>query len=188
MNNKKKSNWTVDNKAKYKTLFNYLTQKYGEDKVNEETYINDYKKKLMKEIEDNPKWGLSMRENCFFMIAKWLSNKNPKDRYAGIFHRSAVKLEIESKKETGKNQLDPKEQKNFRDYSYFENILKNKDKFSGDIESHYGYLLLACLIWQPPLRTGFYQNVSLLKSLKDDDGRKQRNSLSCSTRRPWWYS
>ena len=57
MNNKKKSNWTVDNKAKYKTLFNYLTQKYGEDKVNEETYINDYKKKLMKEIEDNPKWG-----------------------------------------------------------------------------------------------------------------------------------
>ena len=44
MNNKKKSNWTVDNKAKYKTLFNYLTQKYGEDKVNEETYINDYKK------------------------------------------------------------------------------------------------------------------------------------------------
>ena len=46
MENKKKSTkvWTADNQLKYTTLFNYMTKKYGEDKVVEDTFINDYKR------------------------------------------------------------------------------------------------------------------------------------------------
>ena len=65
MENKKKSTkvWTEDNTKKYTTLFNYMANKYGEDKVNEDTSINDYKRTRMEEVEDNPKWGSSAKEN-----------------------------------------------------------------------------------------------------------------------------
>ena len=68
MENKKKSTkiWTEDNTKKYTTLFNYMTNKYGEDKVNEESFINDYKRTLMKEVEGNPKWGSSAKEKLLF--------------------------------------------------------------------------------------------------------------------------
>ena len=48
MEHKKKSTkiWTSDNILKYTTLFNYMTKKYGESKVNEDTFINDYKRTL----------------------------------------------------------------------------------------------------------------------------------------------
>ena len=53
MENKKKSTkiWTEDNTKKYTTLFNYMTNKYGEDKVIEDSFINDCKRTLMTEVE-----------------------------------------------------------------------------------------------------------------------------------------
>ena len=73
MENKKKSTkvWTEDNTKKYTTLFNYMTNKYGEEKVNEDSFINDYKRTLMKEVEGNPKWGSSAKENYYFMILRF---------------------------------------------------------------------------------------------------------------------
>lgn len=172
MENKKKStkNWTADNVLKYTTLFNYMKKKHG-DKVKEDTFINDYKRSLMKEIEDNPKWGVSMRENLFFMISKWLARVDKNDRYVKIYSKKGFDLLTENKKNIAENKLDDKEKENFRDYTYFENILNNKDKFGPTIKSHYQYLLLACMIWNPPLRTDFYRSATLLKKLTDDDGK-----------------
>ena len=45
-----------------------MTNKYGEDKVIEDSFINDYKRALMKEVEMNPKWGSSAKEIYYFMI------------------------------------------------------------------------------------------------------------------------
>ena len=174
MEHKKKSTkvWTADNTLKYTTLFNYLTKKHGTEKVNKETYINDFKRNLMKEIEDNPKWGVSMRENLFFMISKWLARRDKTDRYVKIYSKKGFDLLTETKKNIAENKLDDKEKENYRDYSYFENILNNRDKFGTTIKSHYEYLLLACMIWQPPLRTDFYRSATLLKKLTDDDGKQ----------------
>ena len=44
-----------------------MVDKYGEDNVNEDTFINDYKRTLMKEVEDTSKWVSSAKENCYFM-------------------------------------------------------------------------------------------------------------------------
>ena len=173
MENKKKSTkvWTADNQLKYTTLFNYMTKKYGEDKVNEDTFINDYKRTLMKEIQDNTKWGASAKENFYFMIKKWLARRDKSDRYVAIYGKKAFELLTENKKAIAENKLDDKEKENYRDYSYFENILNNKDKFGNNIKEHYQYLLLACLVWQPPLRTDFYRSATLLKKLDDNDGK-----------------
>ena len=173
MENKKKSTkvWTADNQLKYTTLFNYMTKKYGVDKVVEDTFINDYKRSLMKEIQDNTKWGASAKENFYFMIKKWLARRDKSDRYVNIYGKKAFELLTENKKNIAENKLDDKEQENYRDYSYFENILNNKDKFGNNIKEHYQYLLLACLIWQPPLRTDFYRSATLLKKLDDNDGK-----------------
>ena len=55
-----------------------LTKKYGEKKVNKDTFINDYKRNWMKEIEDNSKWGAFAKENFYFMIKE--------DQKLGCFH------------------------------------------------------------------------------------------------------
>ena len=47
-----------------------MTNKHGEDKVIEDSFINDYKRTLMKEVEMNQKWGNSAKENYYFMIKK----------------------------------------------------------------------------------------------------------------------
>ena len=68
--------WTYDNGKKYTTLFNYMVNKYGEEKVNEDTFINDYKRTLMKEVEDNPKWGSKLSQrNLLFYDKKVFSKK-----------------------------------------------------------------------------------------------------------------
>ena len=125
MENKKKSTkvWTADNQLKYTTLFNYMTKKYGEGKVNEDTFINDYKRTLMKEIQDNTKWGASAKENFYFMIKKWLARRDKSDRYVAIYGKRAFELLTENKKAIAENKLDDKEKENYRDYSYFINIL-----------------------------------------------------------------
>ena len=94
MEHKKKStkNWTADNVLKYTTLFNYMKKKHGESKVKEDTFINDYKRSLMKEIEDNPKLGVSMRENLFFMISKWIARVDMNDRYVKIYRKKGFDL------------------------------------------------------------------------------------------------
>ena len=173
MENKKKSTkvWTEDNTKKYTTLFNYMTNKYGEDKVNEESFINDYKRTLMKEVEMNPKWGSSAKENYYFMIKKWLARRDKNDRYVNIYGKKGFDLLTTNKKAIAENTLDDKEKENYRDYSYFTNILNNRDPFGPTIKTHYEYLLLACLILQPPLRTDFYRSATLLKKLDDNDGK-----------------
>ena len=148
-----------------------MTNKYGEEKVNEDSFINDYKRTLMKEVEGNPKWGSSAKENYYFMIKKWLARRDKTDRYVAIYGKKGFDLLTENKKAIAENTLDDKEKENYRDYSYFTNILNNRDPFGPTIKTHYEYLLLACLVLQPPLTTDFYRSATLLKKLDDNDGK-----------------
>ena len=88
-----------------------------------------------------------------------------------IYGKKGFDLLTENKKAIAENTLDDKEKENYRDYSYFTNILNNRDPFGPTIKTHYEYLLLACLVLQPPLRTDFYRSATLLKKLDDNDGK-----------------
>ena len=48
--------------------------------------------------------------------------------------------------------------------------MNNQDPFGSTIKTHYEYLLLACMIWQPTLKTDFCRSATFLKKL-DDDGK-----------------
>ena len=68
------------------------------------------------------------------------------------------------------NQLDTKEQENFRSHDYFIDILNNfrPDQIS-TLTGHYKYLLLSMLVLQPPLRTSFYSTARFIRSKAEND-------------------
>lgn len=160
---------TPDNDKKYKTLFNYLSTKYGVDKVNKDSYINDYKTTLMNEINDNSKWKNGTKESYYFMISKWLSLNTSDEEYIKIFREKGHDILVENRKIINENKLDEKEKENYRDIKYFEDILKDESKKGTTLTSHYEYLLLACVIWNPPLRTDFYRSATYIKGLTEND-------------------
>ena len=67
--------------------------------------------------------------------------------------------------------MDEKEKENMRPYAYFEKFLNSIDyKLVTALTEHYKFLLLAMLVYQPPLRTGFYQSAMFLRSTKNNNG------------------
>ena len=158
--------WSDFHTRKYRQLYNYMDKNY--DGIDQDTFMNDEKRKLVDIIEKNPKWGDSNKMALFFTIARWLFNNNNEERYVKIYSQKGYELQMKIKKITEDNTLDEKEMENFRDYEYFENILKNKE-VGTTLREHYQHLLLACLILQPPLRTGFYTTARLLEKANDDN-------------------
>lgn len=158
----KKRPWTKDHEKTFTWLYNYMQSKY--DNVDKENFIEMNKRELMSIIEKNPAWGNSSMESMFFMIARYLYNKNNNDRYVKLYQSKGKELIDKTAKETGKNELDEKEKINYRPYEYFKNILDNYEKPT-TLREHYKYLLLSLLVLQPPVRTDFYSSASLLQTL-----------------------
>ena len=61
-------------------MFNYLSQKSTKP-LDEDTFIYDKRRDFGKVIEGNTKWGDSQKEGFFFMISRFLSIRNPKDKH-----------------------------------------------------------------------------------------------------------
>ena len=134
------------------------------DNVDKENFIEMNKRELMSIIEKNPAWGDSSMESMFFMITRYLYNKNNNDRYVKLYQTEGKKLKDKTANEQGKNELDENEKINYRPYEYFKNILDNYEKPT-TLQEHYKYLLLSLLVLQPPVRTDFYSSASLLETL-----------------------
>ena len=160
--------WTKEHQKKFTWLYNYMESKY--DNVDKENFIEMNKRELMSIIEKNQSWGDSSMESMFFMIARYLYNKNNNDRYVKLYQSKGKQLKDKTKNKEGKNELDEKESVNYRPYEYFKNILDNY-KEPSTLQEHYKYLLLSLLVLQPPVRTDFYSSASLLETL-DRNNRK----------------
>ena len=119
----KKRKFSDDNEKKFITLYNYINRNYKN--IQKDTFINIMKRDLMGIIESNSKWGMSMRENLMFMISKYLYNLQNNDRYVKIYSVKGMEYIEKTKNIEEKNQLDAKEKVNYRDRSYFLNILDN---------------------------------------------------------------
>ena len=168
----KKRKFSDDNEKKFITLYNYINRNYKN--IQKDTFINIMKRDLMGIIESNPKWGMSMRENLMFMISKYLYNLQNNDRYVKIYSVKGMEYIEKTKNIEEKNQLDAKEEVNYRDRSYFLNILDNHPE-PQNLNEHYKYLLLSMLVLQPPLRTDFYTTSTLLETL--DRNNKKSNYI-----------
>jgi hypothetical protein len=167
----KKDIWNKNDEKKYYWLFNHFKKTFPN--LDEFSYIDTYKRKLMSIIEKNEKWSNKSKEALLFMIAKYLrttTNKNKLERYAKMYSQAAYELMLENRKEENSNKQDEKELLNYRDHKYFVDILKSIDYENiKTLTSHLQYILLSLLIYQPPVRTDFYVTASFIKSKKDND-------------------
>lgn len=167
MSNKKKP-WTVQHVKKYDWLYNYMVNNY--DNVDKDDFIDVNKRQLMGIIEKNNVWSDASKEGLYFMIARYLYNKNNKERYAKLYSQKGYDLMQKTKAKEELNELDDKEKENYQEYDYFLNILKNK-QVGPSINDHYEYLLLSLLVLQPPIRTSYYSSASLLETLDRNNGK-----------------
>jgi hypothetical protein len=181
------TNWSENDEKKYTWLYNYIVKLYPNTEIDEFEYIDKYKRKLMSIIENNESWGDSSKEGLLFMIAKYLKNFGNK-KYSSLYSEKGFEYLLKNRSKENQNKQTEKETINYRDHEYFINILKNIK--TNDIQTkigHYQYLLLSLLVLQPPLRTDFYTNCILTRTMKDNDKthnfikimRRGKHSIKC---------
>ena len=158
--------WSTFHQKKYVQLYNYLVT--NNFKPNKDTYMTDMKRKLASIIEKNDKYGQSNKMHLYFTIARFLFNINNNDKNIKFYQQLGYDLKQAIDKQTGKNELDDKEKENYREYSYFKNILMTLTE-PQTIREHYKQLFLACQILHPPIRTSFFTTASLLDKLADNN-------------------
>jgi len=170
MPNHKLKPWTTIHEKKYTWLYNYLI-KNSNIKSSKTEYIDLNKRMLSKYINENNNWSDGSKEGLYFMIARYLYNKNDIKNYSR-YSQFGYDLTVKNNEKEEKNELDEKEKEFFRPHEYFEEIINNisSDEIT-TIDSHYRYLLLNILIKQPPLRTSFYTSAKIIRS-KDDNDKK----------------
>jgi hypothetical protein len=158
--------WNKIHIDRFNWLYNYMEANY--ENINKDDFIDINKRFLIEFIEENKSWSDSSKESFYFMIARYLYNKNNNDRYSKIYSEKGFELMQKTKLITEKNELDDKEKENYREYDYFINILETLPEPS-NLKDHYKKLLLSLLILQPPLRTSYYNTAKLLSTVKDND-------------------
>tara|TARA_Y100000389_G_scaffold15033_1_gene13306 strand:- start:712 stop:1608 length:897 start_codon:yes stop_codon:yes gene_type:complete len=170
-----KNYWSNVYDDKYKWLFNYLKScdlvRVG---VNEDNYIFKLKNELKSIILNNGDWSLSSKELLLLMVYKWLVIRD--DDMANTYKDEFVKIKQIRDFERGNNTQDKKEQENYKNLDYYKNILMNKDIEKLNKSEHMKYLLLSLLVYQPPLRTSFYNSVKFIFN-KDENNNKDNYLL-----------
>ena len=163
-----KKPWTDKHQKNYIWLYNYIKLNNYPD-AEEENYIETYKKYLMSIIEKNKKWSDGSKEQLLFMISRYLNNIG-ENRYQKMYAQEGHNLTLKIKNKEEDNQQDEKELENYRDHSFFEEILNNINiEEVQTITEHYQFLLLSLLTYQPPLRTSFYNTAKFLRAKDDND-------------------
>ena len=72
------------------------------------------------------------------------------------FQELGYSLKKQRDEAEGDNELDDKENKYFREHSFFDNLLDSiKVDDIHTLKEHFTYLALSLLTYQPPLRTSF---------------------------------
>ena len=99
--------WSTFHQKKYVQLYTYLVK--NNYKPNKDTYIIDMKRQLAPIIEKNDKWGQSCQMHLDFTIARFLYNHNNNDKNIKFYQQLGYDLKQAIDKQTGKNELDPKE-------------------------------------------------------------------------------
>ena len=169
---KKLKPWTKEHEKKLVWLFNYMYKNYTNDDgtyIEKKDFIIKNKRSIVEIINNNPRWDLGSKEGLLFMVARFLHlNGYNKDssRYSQWGHEYTEKIADV----TELNALDEKEMVNYREQSYFKEILKNidGDKIE-DFKEHQQYLLLSMLVLQPPIRTSFYSSAKFITKEESND-------------------
>ena len=154
----KKPVWNKQDESRYNSLYNKLKAS-GED-INKENYLKKYNKSKLQRFINKLELSTSTKESFNFMVAKWLRMNKPNDTTIQNFQTTGYKLKKKREEEDANNELDERELENYRDYSYFVDILNSINyKEIRTYRTHLQYLLLSLLIKNPPVRTSVYTSL-----------------------------
>ena len=159
-NKSKKLVWNKQDQQRYNALYTKL--KETDKELKQDNYLYSYNKKKLQQFINKLDLSISSKESFYFMVAKWLKINKPNDTMAINFTNLGHKLKKQRDEDYSDNVLSERKQQNYRDYSYFVDILNSTDyKEIKTYRSHLQYLLLSLLIKQPPLRTSFYTSAEV---------------------------
>jgi len=176
---KKTLPWTEAHKKNFSWLFNTYIKTHPD--ANRETFIEENKRSLMTFIETYDAWGDGSKEAQLFMVARYLHNKNPSDKYSTRYSNKGHEYMMKNRNKEDDNQLDDKEVLSYRSHEFFEALIDDIDKSTLTTkEEHMKYLLLNMLVYQPPLRTSFYSTAKIIRTKKEND--KITNFVSINRR------
>ena len=99
--------WNKIHIDRFNWLYNYMEANY--ENISKDDFIDINKRFLIEFIEENKSWSDSSKESFYFMIARYLYNKNNNDRYSKIYSEKGFQLMQKTKIITEKNELDDKE-------------------------------------------------------------------------------
>lgn len=168
--NRIKKDWSPNNEKRYKWLYNLLKKKYNDFNYNIDDYLLKMNKTELLKFINKLELGDSSKEAIYFTISKWLQLNDPKNKNIIKFQTQGHKLMDKVRNKDADNIIDDDKQNSYQNFSYFLEILNNKDYTKiTDIKEHMQYLLLALLILNPPLRTNFYSSAILSNGGKTED-------------------
>lgn len=160
--------WSKINEKNYIWLFNYM--KALDNNIDEYTFIDDHKRKIMSLIENNNKWSDSSKEALLFTVAKYLKLWGNNEKYGKLYSQKGFEYMQKTKLKEAENKQTENEIENYRDHQYFIHILNNINETDiMTLNGHYQYLLLSLLTYQPPLRTDFYTTCKFIRTKAEDN-------------------
>lgn len=161
------SDWSKNDEARYSMLYSYLKTKVKD--LDEFTFIEDKKRSIMSQIENNNNWADTTKEALLFMVAKYLKLSNDV-RYGKMYSSRGYDYLMRNREKENENKQDATEIENYKSHEYLLNVIDNiKPESITTIKKHLQYLLLNMLVLQPPLRPDFYLTTKFIFLKKDND-------------------
>jgi len=153
--------WSPQHDKILNWLFNIFSKDHKD--ITKDNFILKDSSKLLNYIK-NLDLSNSSKEQMYFMVGRYLDIKG-KNKDASSFKQAGYNLKLLKEKKEGQNELDEGELEKFRSLDYFISIVDNFDMKNLNNKQ----LLLSLLTLQPPVRSSFYCEAKIIKSIKDDD-------------------
>ena len=159
--------WSKADKARYSMLYTYLKTKIKD--LDELTFIDEKKRGIMSQIENNKNWADTTKESLYFMVAKYLKISNDL-RYSKLYSQKGYDLMMENRKRESDNKQDDKEIENYRSHEFLLDVIDNiKPDDIRTKKTHLQFLLLNLLVLQPPVRTNYYITAKFIFTEREND-------------------
>ena len=159
--------WSKNDKSRYSMLYTYLKTKIKD--LDELNFIDEKKRGIMSQIENNKNWADTTKESLYFMVAKHLKLSNDL-RYSKLYSQKGYDLMMENRKRESDNKQDDKEVENYRSHEFLLDVIDNiKPEDIITKKTHLQFLLLNLLVLQPPIRTNYYITAKFIFTEKEND-------------------
>jgi hypothetical protein len=159
--------WSKNDKSRYSMLYSYLKTKIKD--LDELTFIDEKKRGIMSQIENNKNWADTTKESLYFVVAKYLKLSNDL-RYSKLYSQKGYDMMMENRKRESRNKQDDKEIENYRSHEFLLDVIDNiTPETITTKKTHLQFLLLNMLVLQPPIRTNYYITAKFIFTEKEND-------------------